>query len=112
MQEYRFLAKDDELDDFEEESSIDVDDDMGDYGMDEDDEEELIVTSVTSGILVPVVPVGPAPSDSESSKPPTPAKKPVKKASAPAPKKAAPPPAPAAKSAPAATSKPAAKKAP
>ena len=52
MDEYRFSAEDDELDDFEEEANINMDDDMGDYGMDEDEEDELIVTTVTSGIVV------------------------------------------------------------
>ena len=40
MLEYRLSVEDDELDDFEEGATINVDDDMGDYGMDEEEEEE------------------------------------------------------------------------
>ena len=39
MVEYRFTAEDDDLDDFEEGAQLNVDDDMGDYEM---EEEELI----------------------------------------------------------------------
>ena len=36
MREYRFSVEDDDLDDFEEGSNINVDDDMGDYQLDDD----------------------------------------------------------------------------
>ena len=46
MLEYRFSAADDDLDDFEEGTQLNVDDDMGDY---EVEEEELIVTEIPVG---------------------------------------------------------------
>ena len=54
MFEYRFSVEDEELDDFDEGAHINVDDDMGDYGM-EEDEDELVV-----GVIIPV-PAAPAP---------------------------------------------------
>ena len=44
MLEYRFSVDDDELDDFEETTPINVDDDMGDYGEEEEDELVVVVT--------------------------------------------------------------------
>ena len=37
---FRLAVKDDELDDYEEGTHINVDDDLGDYGVDDDEEEE------------------------------------------------------------------------
>ena len=39
MIEYRLSPEDDELDDFDEGAELSLDDDMGDYGLDDDDEE-------------------------------------------------------------------------
>ena len=39
MIEYRLSPEDDELDDFDEGAELSLDDDMGDYGIDDDDEE-------------------------------------------------------------------------
>ncbi len=38
MLEYRLSVDDDEIDDYDEESDINVDDDLGEYGIDDDDE--------------------------------------------------------------------------
>ena len=54
MFEYRLSVEDEELDDFDEGATINVDDDMGDYGM-EEEEDELVV-----GVVVPVAVSGPA----------------------------------------------------
>ena len=51
---YRLSVEDDDIDDLEAGSHINVDDDLGDYGLD-DEEEELVVTAV----VVPVVMSGP-----------------------------------------------------
>ena len=48
MLEYRLSADDDDIDDYDEEANINVEDNLGDYGMDDDDEVEevIIVTEV------------------------------------------------------------------
>jgi hypothetical protein len=40
MNEYRLSVDDDELDDYEEGAEMSVDDEMGDYGIDEEDEDD------------------------------------------------------------------------
>ena len=50
MIEYRL--SDGEMDDFDDEDSLDVGEDIGDYG-DDDDEEEII--TVTETVITPVV---------------------------------------------------------
>jgi hypothetical protein len=88
MNEYRLSVDDDELDDYEEGAEMSVDEDMGDYGVDEEDEDDLPVPGVV-GVVPPaaviitevdVVRVTEAP----------PARKPAVKAAKPAAKKAAP----------------------
>ena len=88
MNEYRLSVDDDELDDYEEGAEMSVDDELGEYGIDEEDEDDLPVPAI-AGIIPPaamiiteveVVPVPEAP----------PARKPAVKAAKPAVKKAAP----------------------
>src|ERR1700674_1246937 len=88
MNEYRLSVDDDELDDYEEGAEMSVDDELGEYGIDEEDEDDLPVPAVV-GIIPPaamiitaveVVSVPEAP----------PARKPAVKAAKPAAKKAAP----------------------
>ncbi len=43
MQEFRLSVDDDEIDDYDQDSNINVDDDLGEYGMDDDEVEEVIV---------------------------------------------------------------------
>src|SRR3954451_9594540 len=97
MIEYRLSAVDDELDDYEEGAEINVDDDMGDYGIDEEDEEDLPGTVVVPVSPPPAVIVAEVEEVSFGDAPP--ARKPVKKAAAKkaAPQKSAAPPQAAAK---------------
>ena len=87
MNEYRLSVDDDELDDYEEGAEMSVEDEIGDYGIDEEDEDDLPVPAVT-GVIPPatmiisevdIVSVPEAP----------PARKPAVKAAKPAVKKAA-----------------------
>jgi hypothetical protein len=90
MIEYRLSPEDDELDDFEEGAELSLDDDMGDYGLEEDDE-ELAVPAFTPRPSVPAaIVVETAVIEVEEGGPATapPARKPVKKAAAPAKKTA------------------------
>ena len=75
MLEFRF-SMEDEDDDYEQESSIHVDDDIGDY--DEDDEEETIV--VTETIITPLMPPVAMPVLSVPAAEAIPAKKPAARA--------------------------------
>src|ERR1700684_985961 len=96
MIEYRLSPEDDELDDFDEGAELSLDDDMGDYGLDDDDEELAVPVFVprppapaavvieTSVVEIEEVPAPPAAADAP------PARKPVKKAAAPVKKAAAP----------------------
>src|SRR5258708_4748916 len=91
MIEYRLAPDDDELDDYDEGAELSLDDDMGEYGVDDEDDEDIgvppltpvpgalpsMVVETTEIEVVDVVPPG------------APARKPVVKAAAPA-KKAAP----------------------
>ena len=52
MNEYRLSVDDDELDDYEEGAEMSVDDEMGEYGIDEEDDDELPVPAVV-GIIPP-----------------------------------------------------------
>ena len=73
MIEYRLSPEDDELDDFEEGAELSLDDDMGDYGLEDDDEELAVPAFVprppapaaviveTAVIEIEEVPVLPAP---------------------------------------------------
>nr|MDP9115197.1 hypothetical protein [Acidobacteriota bacterium] len=56
MIEYRLSPEDDELDDFDEGAELSLDDDMGDYGLDDDDEE----LAVPGSIARPPAPIGAA----------------------------------------------------
>src|SRR6266481_2404818 len=95
MIEYRLSPEDDELDDLDEGAELSLDDDLGDYGLDDDDE-ELAVPVFTprapspAAIIVEtaVVEVEEVPRPAAAEAPP--ARKPVKKAAAPAKKAAAP----------------------
>lgn len=95
MIEYRLSPEDDELDDLDEGAELSLDDDLGDYGLDDDDE-ELAVPAFTPRAPSPaamivetaVIEVEEVPSATPSEAPP--ARKPVKKAAAPAKKAAAP----------------------
>jgi hypothetical protein len=99
MIEYRLSPENDDLDDLDEGAELSLDDDMGDYGADDDDE-ELAVPGFTGrasspgamGVETAVIEIEEVPSRGASEDEP-PARKPVKKAaaskSAPA-KKAAP----------------------
>ena len=82
MLRYRLSVEDDELDDYEEGTPINVDDDMGEYGIDDDDED---VPAASIPVAVPVTVTETIIVVEET----TPAKKPVAKAVAkkPAPKK-------------------------
>jgi len=75
MLEYRFSMEDDE-DDYEQESSIHVDDDIGDY--DEDEDEETIV--VTETVITPLMPPVSMPVLSVPAPEAIPAKKPATRA--------------------------------
>src|ERR1700681_3354143 len=93
MIEYRLSPGDDELDDFDEGAELSLDDDMGDYGLDDDDE-ELAVTGFTPRPPTPVaivestiVEIEEVPVLTAQENAP-PARKPLKKASAPAAKTA------------------------
>jgi len=81
MIEYRFSA-DDELDDFEDSAEIRLDDEMGDYGLDDDDDEVIEVVTVTpiAGIIVTGVTEG---GPGEPAKESAPERKPAAKAAAP-----------------------------
>src|SRR5579863_7104817 len=88
MNEYRLSVDDDELDDYEEGAEMSVEDEMGDFGIDEEDEDDLPVPAAV-GVIPPaamiiseveVVPIPETP----------PARKPAVKAAKPAAKKAAP----------------------
>src|ERR1700733_11458186 len=92
MVEYR-LAEEDDMDDFEEGAPINVDDDIGEYGMDDEEEELTAVVGPAPAAPEPVMVMGVAEAIAEEA---APARKPAKKASAPkkaAAKKAAPKPA-------------------
>ena len=101
MIEYRLSPEDDELDDFDEGAELSLDDDMGDYGLDDDDEELAVpgfvprppspaaVVVETTVIEVEEVPVAAAVEAPPARKPVKKAGAPVKKAATPA-KKAAP----------------------
>ena len=89
MIEYRLSPEDDELDDFDEGAELSLDDDMGDYGLDDDDEELAVPGFVPrppapAGVLVEtvVVEVEEVPPAAVAGEAP-PARKPVKKAAAP-----------------------------
>lgn len=88
MNEYRLSVDDDELDDYEEGAEMSVDEDMGDYGIDEEDEEDLPVPVV--GGVVPPAAVIITETEVVSVPEPRPARKPAVKAAKPAAKKAAP----------------------
>src|SRR3954464_15857883 len=94
MIEYRLSPEDDELDDLEEGAELSLDDDLGDYGLDDDDDEELAVpafaqrVSPTATVESAVIEVVEVPAAGATEAPP--ARKPVKKAAAPAKKAAAP----------------------
>src|SRR5579863_7136389 len=93
---YRLSPEDDELDDFDEGAELSLDDDMGDYGLDDDDEELAVPGFVPRPPAPAVVMVETAVIEIEEV-PPTavaveapPARKPVKKAAAPVKKAATP----------------------
>src|SRR6266849_1254409 len=52
MNEYRLSVDDDELDDYEEGAEMSVDDELGEYGIDEEDEDDLPVPAI-AGIIPP-----------------------------------------------------------
>src|SRR5215813_2693677 len=79
MIEYRLSVEDDELDDFDEGGNINVDDDMGDYGMDEEEEELTVATVTPVAVVIPAESGAPEATEGVESEP---AKKPVKKAAA------------------------------
>ena len=76
MLEYRFSPDNGELDDYDDDS-LNVDDDIGDYG-DEDDDEIVVVRETLLVVDIPVVLVDSAPEAEE----PPPARIPVQKAPA------------------------------
>ena len=78
MLEYRLSADDDDIDDYDEEANINVEDNLGDYGIDDDDEVEEVII-VTETISVPVAPAS-APGAGTPGPEASPAKKPAKKA--------------------------------
>ena len=95
MIEYRLSPEDDELDDFDEGAELSLDDDLGDYGLDDDDEELAVPGFVPrppapAAVLVEttVIEVEEVPAAAAVEAPP--ARKPVKKAAAPVKKAAAP----------------------
>src|SRR6185503_3175120 len=96
MIEYRLSPEDDELDDFDEGAELSLDDDMGDYGLDDDDEELAVPGFVPrppapAAVLVEtaVIEIEEVPPAAVAVEAP-PARKPVKKAAAPVKKAAAP----------------------
>ncbi len=64
MLEYRLSVDDDELDDLEEGTTLNVDDDMGDYGVDEEEEE------LTIAVIEPVGPMIGGPGAASEAPPP------------------------------------------
>ena len=95
MIEYRLSPEDDELDDLDEGAELSLDDDLGDYGLDDDDEELAVPVfaprpPAPAAMLVEttVIEVEEVPRAAASEAPP--ARKPVKKAAASAKKAAAP----------------------
>ena len=77
MLEYRLSVDEDEIDDYDEETNLNVDDDLGDYGMDDEDEMEEVGSVTETVVVVPP----PAPIEETMEAPP--AKMPVKRAAAP-----------------------------
>ena len=83
MIEYRFSA-DDELDDFEDSAEVRLDDEMGEYGLDDDDDEVIEVITPVGVLVAEVVEVESSPAPAKE---PPAARKPAAKAATP--KKAA-----------------------
>src|SRR5579885_2721973 len=77
MLEYRLSVDDDDIDDYEDEGAVNVDDELGDYGMDDDEDGTEEITTITETVVVPAPepPVMEAPVEE-----PAPAKKPATKA--------------------------------
>ena len=96
MIEYRLSPEDDELDDLDEGAELSLDDDLGDYGLDDDDEELAVPLFTPRAPSPAAVIVETAVIEVEEVRPAAaaeapPARKPVKKAAAPAKKAAAAP---------------------
>src|SRR5215831_650745 len=96
MLEYRCKELDDELDDFDEPSGVNLDDDLGEYDMDDDEGvaeiivTETVITPIASEPAMPAVivveesTVEPPPARKPAKKAPAASKAPMKKAAAPA----------------------------